>query len=401
MLNKLKNLTSFFKRNEILAIDLSSDVIKAVVVKREGKKVSILATAEVSNSPQSTLDSPQIKGLLGRLGKYPRRTVLISPEVKFLAGELPIPASTRISSDKLQEAVRWEAQAYLDFSASEGLFGYQLQTNNGSIKEEFFNRADKTGKNTPVLITAMSRQAYSRLVGSCKRWHINLQGVYTSENVFAFSINRFSKEAIKIEPQYAPAVEAALQQLRIIGTGKLGINDKIPLIARFKARIHVLPLVMVGLFALGFLVHYGYVKSSFWRYSSEVEKLKVQKSQLSANISALKDLKSRIRDTYEKKHYIEKLPAKNKCLLGLFDGITGALPYDVILDRIIQDDDGSNTFLLEGSGLSAGSITKFVGELERLEVALEAKLRSINEKKISPESERFFLYEFKIKVFLK
>lgn len=406
MLNKLKNLTSYFKRNEILAIDLSNDVVRAVVMKKESGKAVVLSAAEVLKSPQFTVHSPQkkedIEHLLEKLGKYPRRTVLISPEVKFLTAELPIPASTKISSDKLQEAVRWEAQAYLDFSASEGLFGYQLQTDNCSIKEEFFNRADKTGKNTPVLITAISKQAYSRLAQICKKWHINLQGVYTKENVFVFSTNRFSKEAVKIGPQYAPAIEAALQQLKIIGSGKLGINDKIPLIRYLKIRIHLLPLVMVGIFALGFLTHYAYIKSSFWRYSSRIEKVKVQKSQLSANISALKDLKSRIRDTYEKKHYIERLPDKNKCLLGLFDGITRVLPYDVILDRIIQDgDDGSSTFLLEGSGLSAGSITKFVGELERLEVAQEAKLQSINEKKISPESERLFLYEFKIKVVLR
>ncbi|MEW6103254.1 MAG: hypothetical protein AB1630_05485, partial [bacterium] len=63
--------------------------------------------------------------------------------------------------------------------------------------------------------------------------------------------------------------------------------------------------------------------------------------------------------------------------------------------------DGSNTFLLEGSGVSAASITKFVGELERLEVIQEAKLQSINEKEVTPESEGLFLYGFKIKVVLK
>ncbi len=399
MLTKLKNLISFFKKDEILAIDLGGDAIRAVVAKKEGKKVSILATAEGSKSLQLTLDSPQIEGLLKKLGKYPKRAVLVSQEVKFLASELPMSVSTKLSSVKLQEAVRWEAQAYLDFPASEGLFGYQLQTNNSSIKEEFFKNVDKTGKTTPVLITAISRQAYKRLAESCKSRHINLRGVYTKESIFSTSC--FPKETLKIGPQYVPAVEAALQQLRIIGSGKLGINDKIPLIARLKIRIHILPLVMVGIFALGFLSHYGYIKSSFWRYSSRIEKLKAQKTQLSANISALKDLKSRIRDTYEEKHYIERLPAKNERLLGLFNGITRVVPYDVILERIAQDGDGSNTFLLEGSGLSADSITKFVGELERLEVAQEAKLQSINEKKITPESERLFLYEFKIKVVLR
>lgn len=400
MLNKLKKLTLHFKKNEILAIDLGGDAIRAVVVKKDAGGIFVLAAAETSKSPQINFDGPQGRELLEKLGDYPKQAVLVSPEVKFLTTELPIPSGRKIAADKLQEAVRWEAQSYLDFPASEGLFGYQLHTNNSSVKEEFFKNADKTGKTTPVLITAISRQAYNRLAESCKRRHINLRGVYTRESVFVFPMERYSKGALKIGPQYAPVLEAALQQLQIIGSGRLGINDRVSLIKHLKIRIHILPLIMVGIFALGFLSHYVYIKTSFWRYSSRTEKLKEQKSRLTANITALKDSKSQIRDTYEKKHYIEKLPAVNERLLGLLNGITKAVPYDVILDRITQDEDGA-AFLIEGSGISADSITKFAEELERLKASREAKLQSINEKKAEPKSERLFLYEFKIKVVLK
>jgi Tfp pilus assembly protein PilN len=226
-----------------------------------------------------------------------------------------------------------------------------------------------------------------------------LRGVYTKESVF--SIDNFSKETLKVSPQYASCAEAALQQLKVVGSGRLGINDRISLIKRLKTRIHILPLVMVSIFALGFLSHYVYIKSSFWRYSSRIEKLKTQKSQLSANISALKDIKSRIRNAYGQKHYIERLPVENERLSGLFNAIAEVIPYDVILDKIAQDEDGSNGFSIEGAGLSADSITKFTGDLERLEVTRGAKLQSINEKKVVPESERLFLYAFKIKVVLK
>ncbi|MEW6103810.1 MAG: hypothetical protein AB1630_08385, partial [bacterium] len=282
MLNKFENLTSYFKKNEILAIDLSNEVVRAVVVKKEAKEVVVLSTAEVSKSPPSTpfargeaLDNPQSKELLERLGNYPKQAVLVSPEVKLLTAELPIPSNRKLALDKLQEAVRWEAQAYLDFPAPDGLFGYQLQTTNSSIKEEFFKNVDRTGKTTPILITAISRQEYSRLAESCKRQYINLQAVYPKESIFSIG---FFLKGLKIGPQYAPAVEAALQELKVIGSGKLGINDRIPLVKRLKVRIHVFPLVTVAIFALGFLIHYAYIKFSFWQYSSRIEKLKVQKT---------------------------------------------------------------------------------------------------------------------------
>ena len=397
---KPKNLFSYFKRNEILAIDLSGDVVRAVVVKREGKKAVILAVAESSKSPQSTLDSLQIKDLLGKLGKYPRRAVLVSPEVKFLTAELPMFLGIKLSSDKLREAVRWEAQAYLDFSASEGLFGYQLQNGAYPVKKEFFNGASKSQKVTPVLITAISKDAYNRLNNICQRCRINLRSVYTKESIFIFSADHFSAKSIEIEQQYMPAVDAALQELKITSKGKLGINDRMSLTTRLKSRIHILPLVVVGLFALGFLTHYIYIKSSFWRYSSSVKNLEIEKREFEGNISTLKGLKSRIKDAYEKKRYLEEiLPARHKVLLDLFNGIVNEIPYDIILDRISQET--ANIFFLEGSGLFAGSITSLVGGLGRLKATREAKLEAINEKKADAENTGMFVYQFKIKVVLK
>lgn len=480
MLNKLKNLFSYFKKNEILAIELGRDVIRGVVVKKEGEKVAILTKAEVVTSHKFTNYHEDIDRVLEKLGRYPKRVVLVSPEVKFLTGELPIPANTKLSSGKLSEAVKWEAQAYLDFSISEGLFGYQLQDNKYS-----------SGKAVPVLITAISKGTYGRLADICKRCHLNLEAVYAKENAFAYSLNRFSgakksvilnleqnliggalinsghpivfqtapldaverlvsdlisvaggvdkviiagsqggyvekvidklrglmlsvrlwrpqddilgfqtKNLSGISSQFASCAGAALQELKVTSKGELGIDDRVALNVRFKLSAHILPLVIVGVVLTGFLVHYLFIKSSFWRYSSVVKKLEIEKRTYENNLSELKNIKSQISSSYKKKNYIETvLPARNKRLLNLFDGIAGEIPYDVILDRIIQDE--SDVFLLEGSGLSAGSITTFVGQLEHLKVTQEAKLQSISEKKTGAEDTDMFLYQFRIKVVLK
>jgi len=413
------------KRREILAIDLSGDAIKAVAVKRRGKEAIILAAAEVKNSPFA-INGPQIDKVLGKLGRYPKRAVLVSPEVKFLTSELPLSPDAKISSDKLQEAVRWEAQAYLDFSASEGLFGYQLQRGAYPLGKGVSNGAGKRTKTTPVFITAMSREDYGRLADTCKSYHLILGGVYAKESAFLFSINRFSKDsanrivldlkrgsdaafinsgnptAFQNGPlaQYAACTGAALQELGIIGQGRLGINDRVNLVRRLKKKIHTLPLIVVGITALAFLAHFSYMKASFWQYSSRIKGLEIEKKELENNISKFKGLTTQIRDSYKKMRYIQEvLPAQHKRLIDLFDGITREIPNDIILDRITQDK--GSQFLLEGAGLSAGSITTFVGRLERLGVTREAKLETINEKKAGAENTGLFVYQFKIKAVLE
>jgi Tfp pilus assembly protein PilN len=492
MSTKLKNLTSYFKKNEILAIELGDDALRAVVVKKEDGKVLVLSAAEVANEPQSTLDnlvteqaldSPQIDGLLGKLATYPRRTVLVTPEVKFLTAELPIPPGAKLSSNKLQEAVRWEAQPYLDFSPSEGLFGYRLL------------KGKKGATNTtPVLISAISREDYRRLEEICHRCGLALQAVYAKDSAFAYSVDRFLKEKTKgiilnleqdsiagafidsgnpltfqtapldaveklisdlapgigeidevviagsqkehikdiidklrrnfkfpvglwklpddtyysqaenlpeIGPQFATCIGAAWQELEITSKGELGIDDRVPLVTHLKTRIHTLPLVIVGLVALSLLAHYTFMKTSSWRYSSRIEELEGVRVKFEGNLSELERLESEISDTYEEKRHIEKvLPDRSHRILNLFDGIINQIPDDVILNRIVQQDD--NTFLLEGSGISASSITAFAGELNQLEGTREARLESlISSRGVGFPGAGLFLYQFQVRVILK
>ena len=503
MLNKLKNLISLFKRNEILVIELGNDALRAVVVKREQKKITISAAAEMKNTREhnaqtnyalaDNLQEENIGELLVKLKKYPKRVVLVSSGVKFLTGELPISPDIKMPLEKIQEAVRWEAQPYLDFSVSEGFFGFQLQKKTPSINKGFSKEAGRSQKSTPVFITAISKEEYNYLKNICKSYGLILAGVYAGETAFAYSVNnlsgtkakkiilnfgqnsiagallnsgspvvfqsapfdaveklaseltagvgkiteviitgsqgssaeniidrlakslRFSvrqwrpqadifeyqaKSFPRISPRFAACAGAALQELSINCKNRFSINDRITLIRSLKLRSHILLLISVGIIVVGFLSHYLYIKSSFWQHSSSIKTLEMQRNELKTNMSILKGLKSEIRDSYNKRRYIkEVLPARHRALFDLFGGITSEIPRDIILDKISQD--SANTFFLEGSGLSAGSITAFVGSLEHLAVSREARLESINEKKTDAEDADIFLYRFVIKVDLK
>ena len=230
------------------------------------------------------------------------------------------------------------------------------------------------------------------------------------KNMFGFPVRKWKPQddvccfntelSMSAGAQYASVSGAALHELGFFGKSCLGINDRSSLVKKLKKKVHILPIAAVVVIAIGFLLHYSYIKSSFWRYSSSVKNLEMEKREFEGNISTLKDLKSQIRDACKKKRYMEEiLPARHKALINLFNGITNEVPYDIILDRISQD--SANIFFLEGSGLSASSITSFVGSLGRLNVTREAKLETINEKKADAKSTGLFVYQFKIKVVLK
>lgn len=198
MKDKLKNLISHFRTFTILSIDLSQDKTKAVVVKRQGKKTSILAIAEVDS-----LAKDGIGKLLNKLKYYPKDVVVVSNKVKLLASELPIPTYVKLSSDKMCEAVHWEAEPYFDFSVSEGIFKYQLSTNKVSLSKD-----DST---TPVLISAMSRKDYAQLSNDYRKHNLNLRSAYAKENAFAFattnsSVKNENRIILKLEQDSAMGI---------------------------------------------------------------------------------------------------------------------------------------------------------------------------------------------------
>ena len=190
-----RKMASLLKKNKILAIELAGNALRAVVVKRQGRSIAILAGAEIHihAPPDAAVNQEDIRRLLEQLRRYPKRVVLLSRDVKFLTSELPIPPDVKVSSEKMQEAVRWEADPYLDFPVSEGLYGYEqpLQSRAQSADRRFTGEA--VGKTTPVLISAVSKDYYRRWKYICKNLNLVLSRVYAQECAFAFSVARSSE----------------------------------------------------------------------------------------------------------------------------------------------------------------------------------------------------------------
>ena len=188
MLNKLKKLLTPLKNSEILAIDIDSDALRAVIVKKQGKGIVVEKAVEIQcrQSSSAVFEKKSLENLLGEFESYPKKTILVSSEVEFLSSELPFSPHVKISSDKLQEAVKWEAEPYLNFTSSEGFFRYQLLSNsyvNGGINA------------TPAFISAISKENYNHFNRICQRNRLRLQRVYARDSAFAYAVYRLPRNA--------------------------------------------------------------------------------------------------------------------------------------------------------------------------------------------------------------
>ena len=229
------------------------------------------------------------------------------------------------------------------------------------------------------------------------------------KNMFGFPVRKWKPQddvccfntetSMNAGPQYASVSGAALHELGFLGKSCLGINDRISLVKKLKKKIHILPIAAVIIIAVGFLLHYGYMKFSFAKYSLQLKVFEAEKKAMQDNASKLENLKTRVSKIQNKKRYIEQvLPAQQKTLFDLFDGITREIPADLILDRILYEND---EIFLEGGGLSASSITRFVMTLRSLKaVVKDAKLETISEKHVKNEESQLFVYQFRIKIVL-
>ena len=380
---------SYFKRDEILSIDLSGSFVKAVVVKREAGKPIVISAVKLERTTDHRPLKEEIGELLKRVNNCPRWVVLVSPEARFLSSELPISPDVKISSDKLQEAVRWEAEPYLDFPVSDGLFGYYLHPD---------PKAGGKTNTTPVFISYMSKGKFSEFKTLCKEQNLVLRRVYSEELLKDIKSIGAADKSLDVSPEFAFAADAALQELKIRGERFLGIDDRTPLIKRLKENAHFLPAVLVGIILISFMSHYLYARSSMARYSAGISRLNKEKEKWEKHA----DLKKKEKELHKKREYIEKtLPAQHNDLLALLRGISRAIPDDVILNKIGQDEREAYTFLLEGYGLRAGSITLFVTKLEKLKCCTEVKLKSIKEKERRSNGKDVLLYQFAIRLELK
>jgi len=184
-------------------------------------------------------------------------------------------------------------------------------------------------------------------------------------------------DVLKVGPQYATAMGAALQELGLGGKGRLGVTDRIPFGKKVKQKFYLLPVAGSALVLLCFLGHYAYMKKSINDHSSKIQKLQTERKELLELKKKREALESKEKGILRKKKYLENLPGRQKNFALAVLGISHVIPYDVVLARLSWEKHG---FSIEGHALEVHSIAIFVKKLSGLESCKSVDLKSWSKK---------------------
>jgi Tfp pilus assembly protein PilN len=147
--------------------------IRVVTVKKEGKRAIVLAASHIERAGENIVHD--ICKLMEGTDDFRGRAVIVTDQVKFLASDLSMSGTEKLSPDKLNAAATWEMEPYLDFPSSEGLFACQLLS--------YIEREDTV----PVLISAMGRKDYSEFSKGLKACGADLRRAYSPEGALAYA----------------------------------------------------------------------------------------------------------------------------------------------------------------------------------------------------------------------
>ena len=489
IISSLKSVFPSTGPRKIISIHLGMNSVKAVVVKRKGKKAVIVSSAEIKTDPDALYDISKtgraISSILNDLGSNVKQGIIVTDRVKFLASELAIPPGIKLSEERLSAAVAWEIEPYLDFPAGEGIFDYRLIPGN-------------TGQvTTPALISAMAKGEFKELAGILKDFRISLRHAYSQEGALAFSswvkgrekeriavncgqdtiigmylkasedpflIQRFplepailfedqiasmvrelsassgevkeiiiagdtaseelaeslqsksgadvriwspekefeeygvTMEITGLHPGYAVVIGAALQELGFAGK-PVAVTGRVSSIKRVRDRAYLAPAVALAVIIVCFTGHYALVKHRIGFFASDISALEGKKKILTRLRDERVSLQKRQSSASQKRRYLEELlPARQKNLLSLLTQIPEAIPCDMILENLTQNE--SADFSVTGFALHTGSIGLFAGKLSKFDGCEQVKIKSITGQDKSGGTISF-PYAFCIKVVLK
>jgi hypothetical protein len=160
-----------FSSGKILAVEAGEKAVRAVVVKKEGKRAALLHAAGRERSGGDLTED--IKRLLEEEKPFKGPGILVTDEVKFLASELTFDRADTLPQEKINAAAMWEIEPYLDFPPSKGLFSCRLQSH--------MKREDAV----PALIFAIEKGRYARFSAAFKAAGARLRSVYSPEAALA------------------------------------------------------------------------------------------------------------------------------------------------------------------------------------------------------------------------
>ncbi|HUW32199.1 MAG TPA: PilN domain-containing protein [Planctomycetota bacterium] len=189
--------------------------------------------------------------------------------------------------------------------------------------------------------------------------------------------------------EFASAVGAALLELGLCGSTRLGVNDRVPLSASLKANLHLVPIALVALAFPVMGINYLSLQAQTRKTEQLAKELKAEKDKLEGKRTQsdrtekeLAALRQKIVDTEKEIAFFEKLSSNSRLpVVELLDDLSSTIPDDVVLAKI--EEQRPNEFIVSGFGLEVGSISTFVARIQQLPWCAEVKPPMVEEVEIA------------------
>ena len=171
---------------------------------------------------------------------------------------------------------------------------------------------------------------------------------------------------------YGTVIGAGIRELKGKAFRRTGVDDQEPVLVRIKKNAYIMPLLATGLLALALLGHYQYMKyqerrfkSDIAQYTREIKKNKDLIQKYQALQAQAQKIESDINNYRNKIDYIQKEADKNIfALISALDVIAGALPDELVLEAVNQDDNDNAVFIVKGVSGSLKPIGGFATALQ-------------------------------------
>lgn len=191
----LAALPGFNRR--LLVISLGDFAVQALVLTKGAAGPEVVRFAEVTFDTSVRNVRTRLARIMEALDDETAGQVLIvSPEVRFVAAEVPDPPKRRFSrSPALAEGARWEIAPFLDFPSERALIGLSLLPTGGAAHpdERPEAPAEEGPPRRPAWIFALDRQFYDTLKRACREHKKRLLGVLPEE-AFGWALTGPDKE---------------------------------------------------------------------------------------------------------------------------------------------------------------------------------------------------------------
>lgn len=167
----------------LLVVGLGDFAARALVLVRGAAGPEVLRFAETTFDTSVRNVRTRLARIMETLGPEPaRQMVVMLPEVRFLAADLPIPPRRRFKgATPLTEEARWEIAPFLDFPSERAMIRVALPPR---VEPEYPVDPPDPGQppRKPAFIFALDRQVYAGLKGACREHRKRLLGVMPEES---------------------------------------------------------------------------------------------------------------------------------------------------------------------------------------------------------------------------